>query len=101
MAYGKCILEGVKCGWKSNHFSVDGLYRFFSGIEVNTSDYVEIRCMGDEVSLKFYGFVIRYLFAVRRIILVTIYTLRHLKNIQVKRRHKRKRKYRWYFLTGA
>lgn len=50
---------------RSNHFSVDGLYRFFSGIEVNTSDYVEIRCMGDEVSLKFYGFVIRYLFAVR------------------------------------
>lgn len=50
---------------RSNHFSVDGLYKFFSGIEVNTSDYVEIRCMGDEVSLKFYGFVIRYLFTVR------------------------------------
>ena len=53
---------------------------------------------GDEVSLKFYGFVIRYLFAVRRIILVTIYTLKHLKNILVKR-DTRKRKYRWYFLT--
>ncbi|RCK65012.1 Protein CSF1 [Candida viswanathii] len=50
---------------RSNHFVVDGEYTFFGGVEVNTSDYVEIRCLGDEVSLKFYGFVIRYLFTLR------------------------------------
>ncbi|EMG46290.1 hypothetical protein G210_3473 [Candida maltosa Xu316] len=50
---------------RSNHFVIDGLYTFFSSVEVNTSDYVEIRCLGDEVSLKFYGFVIRYLFAMK------------------------------------
>ncbi|EGW31931.1 uncharacterized protein SPAPADRAFT_50542 [Spathaspora passalidarum NRRL Y-27907] len=50
---------------RSNHFRVDGCYEFFSSIEINTSNYIEIRCIGDEVSLKFYGYVIRYLFAVR------------------------------------
>lgn len=50
---------------RSNYFIVDGEYTFFGGVEVNTSDHVEIRCIGDEVSLKFYGFVIRYLFTLK------------------------------------
>ncbi|RLV90840.1 Protein CSF1 [Spathaspora sp. JA1] len=50
---------------RSNQFKIDGSYTFFSSVEVNTSNYIEIRCIGDEVSLKFYGFVIRYLFAIR------------------------------------
>ncbi|KAG7663520.1 CSF1 [[Candida] subhashii] len=50
---------------RSNHFRVDGSYTFFSSVEVNTSNYIEIKCIGDDVSLKLYGFVVRYLFTIR------------------------------------
>ncbi|KAK6458751.1 uncharacterized protein RJT20DRAFT_123813 [Scheffersomyces xylosifermentans] len=50
---------------KSGDFTVDGTYTMFSSVEMNTSDYIEIRCLGDYVTLKFYGFVIKYLFLIR------------------------------------
>ncbi|KAI5964047.1 CSF1 [Candida pseudojiufengensis] len=50
---------------KSGHFVIDGSYTFYSAVEINTANLVEINCIADELSLKFYGFVIRYLFTLR------------------------------------
>ena len=49
----------------SANFEVYGTYTFYTGVELNTSNCIEMNCVGDEVCLIFYGFVIRYLFAVR------------------------------------
>lgn len=46
-------------------FDVGGLYTFFDVIEVNALNYIEIRCHSDDIMLKFYGFVIKYLFLIR------------------------------------
>ncbi|CAK9435294.1 uncharacterized protein LODBEIA_P57410 [Lodderomyces beijingensis] len=56
----KTILVG-----SSGHFEVSGAYTFYSGVEINTSNCVEMNCIGDEVCLIFYGFAIRYLFTMR------------------------------------
>lgn len=49
----------------SDNFEVDGGYTFFDLVEVNASNYMEIRCTGDNTTLLFYGFVIKYLFTIR------------------------------------
>ncbi|KAI5956449.1 CSF1 [Candida jiufengensis] len=50
---------------KSGHFTIDGAYTFYNAVEINTTNLVEINCIADELSLKFYGFIIRYLFTLR------------------------------------
>ncbi|CAN3376098.1 hypothetical protein DIURU_001951 [Diutina rugosa] len=50
---------------QSGQFDVGGSYTFFDVIEVNASNYIEIRCHSDDIMLKFYGFVIKYLFLIR------------------------------------
>ncbi|CAL1217687.1 unnamed protein product [Candida parapsilosis] len=59
------FLKGSNVVGKSGPFSVQGDYTFYSAVEVNTSNCIEINCIGDDICLKFYGFVIRYLFAVK------------------------------------
>ncbi|CAI5760005.1 unnamed protein product [Candida verbasci] len=59
------FLQESKVVGKSSLFKINGSYTFYNSVEVNTSNFIEIRCIGDEVSLKFYGFVIRYLFTLR------------------------------------
>ena len=59
------FMKDSKLMGKANNFTVDGSYTFFNTVEVNTSDYIEIRCIGDYISVKFYGFVIKYLFLIR------------------------------------
>ncbi|KAK6462920.1 hypothetical protein DFJ63DRAFT_98981 [Scheffersomyces coipomensis] len=59
------FMKESKIMGSSKDFSVTGSYTFFSMVEINTSDVIDIRCLGDYVSLKFYGFLIRYLFSIR------------------------------------
>ncbi|CUM48715.1 unnamed protein product [Debaryomyces fabryi] len=50
---------------KSSDFTINGSYTYFSEVEINTSNHVVIKVLGDFVTLKFYGFVVRYLFVIR------------------------------------
>lgn len=50
---------------KSNDFTINGSYTYFNEVEINTSNHVVIKVLGDFVTLKFYGFVMRYLFVIR------------------------------------
>ncbi|KAK6202287.1 uncharacterized protein RJT21DRAFT_118287 [Scheffersomyces amazonensis] len=58
-------MNETKIMGNSKDFTIEGSYTFFSMVEINTSDVIEIKCIGDYVSLKFYGFLIRYLFSIR------------------------------------
>ncbi|CCG24217.1 Csf1 protein [Candida orthopsilosis Co 90-125] len=59
------FLKGSNVVGKSGQFSVQGDYTFYSAVEVNTSNCIEINCFGEDICLKFFGFVIRYLFTVK------------------------------------
>ncbi|KAI5962052.1 CSF1 [Candida theae] len=59
------FLKGSNVVGKSGPFSISGDYTFYSAVEVNTSNCIEIDCFSEDLSLKFYGFVIRYLFTVK------------------------------------
>ncbi|KAI5968016.1 CSF1 [Candida margitis] len=59
------FLKGSNTVGKSGPFSVQGAYTFYSAVEVNTANCVEINCIGDDICLKFYGFVVRYLFTIK------------------------------------
>ena len=59
------FLKGSNVVGKSGNFLIQGDYTFYSAVEVNTANCIEINCVADDLSLKFYGFVIRYLFTVK------------------------------------
>lgn len=50
---------------KSKDFTINGSYTYFNEVEINTSNHIVIKILGDFVTLKFYGFVVRYLFVIR------------------------------------
>lgn len=50
---------------RANAFSIDGSYTYFHAVEINTSNTVVIHCVGDFVTLKFHGVVIKYLFTLK------------------------------------
>lgn len=50
---------------KSKDLTINGSYTYFNEIEINASNHVVIKILGDYVTLKFYGFVVRYLFTIR------------------------------------
>ncbi|CUM64795.1 uncharacterized protein PRCAT00002407001 [Priceomyces carsonii] len=50
---------------RSNNFTIEGSYTFFNSVEVNTSNFVVIKCIGDSITLKLYGFVVRYFFSIK------------------------------------
>lgn len=50
---------------KSRDFTIEGSYTYFSQVEVNTSNYIVFKVLGDYVTLKSYGFLVRYLFVLR------------------------------------
>lgn len=56
--------EGNVVG-RSNEFEVEGSYARRFNVDVNTADHIVIKCIGDYVSLKFYGIVICYLFVLK------------------------------------
>ncbi|CAN3501392.1 protein Csf1p [Diutina catenulata] len=58
------FMKESKAVGQSGRFTVDGGYTFYDVIEVNASNYVELRCVGDDIALKFYGFVIKYFFII-------------------------------------
>lgn len=49
----------------SDHFKVTGSYTYYNAVELNRSNYVIINAIGDNVSLLFHGYLIRYLFTLR------------------------------------
>lgn len=49
----------------ADNFCIDGLYTYFSAIEINTCNYIVIRAIGDYVTMKFHGFFVRYLFNIK------------------------------------
>lgn len=49
----------------SSDFTIDGSYTFFNIIDPTTSNHIIIRIVGDFVTLKFYGYLVRYLFTAR------------------------------------
>lgn len=58
----------MKCGrrmGRAESFEVSGSYTFYNAIEVNCSNFAVINAIGDDVSLIFYGYFIRYLFTLR------------------------------------
>lgn len=50
---------------QGTNFLIDGSYTYFSSVEVNTSNHIVIRSIGDNITLKFHGFLIKYLFLIR------------------------------------
>lgn len=50
---------------RSNNFTVVGSYTFFTNVEIQTSNHIEIRCLGEYVTLKLYGPLVKYLFLIR------------------------------------
>lgn len=50
---------------KGHNFVIEGSYTYFGGVEVNTSDWIVVKCMGDYITLKFHGFLIKYLFIIK------------------------------------
>lgn len=49
----------------SGCFKVTGSYTYYNAVELNRSNYVVINAIGDNVSLLFHGYLIRYLFTLR------------------------------------
>lgn len=50
---------------RSSDFTIDGSYTFFNIIDPTTSNHIIIRIVGDFITLKFYGYLVRYLFTAR------------------------------------
>lgn len=50
---------------RTKDFSVGGSYTFFSIIDHSTTNQIVIRIVGDYVTLRFYGYLVRYLFIAR------------------------------------
>jgi hypothetical protein len=61
----EAFMKGSKVIGSSDNFTIKGSYTYFDLIEINTSNFTEIRCLCDNISLIFYGFAIKYLFIVR------------------------------------
>lgn len=50
---------------QSSNFTIDGSYTYLSSIEVQTCNNIIIKTKGDDVMLKFYGSLIKYIFVIR------------------------------------
>lgn len=59
------FMEQTKDVGRANNFSIDGSYTYFDSVEINTSNFIVIKCLGDYVTLQCYGFVVRYLLTIR------------------------------------
>ena len=59
------FMQQTKLVGKSHFFTINGSYTYFSSVEINTSDHVVIDMTGDYVTLHCFGFVVRYLLAIR------------------------------------
>lgn len=59
------FMKDQKVMGKSHDFTIEGSYTFFNAIEINTSNHIEIRCIGDTMTLQLYGFLVKYLFIIR------------------------------------
>lgn len=58
-------MEQTKLMGRANYFTIDGSYTYFTSVEINTSDHIVIDMKGDYVTLKCYGFIVRYLLSIR------------------------------------
>lgn len=59
------FMKGRKKMGSTGDFEVSGYYSFFNSVEVNQNNFVVINAIGDEVTLIFYGYLIKYLFTLR------------------------------------
>lgn len=59
------FLKDSKLMGRANNFSITGSYLFFNSIQVHTSNQIVIDCIGDYITVKFYGFLVKYLFVIR------------------------------------
>lgn len=59
------FMQQTKLVGKSNLFTINGSYTYFTTVEMNTSDHIVIDMVGDYVTLRCYGFVVRYLLTIR------------------------------------
>lgn len=59
------FMTGSKQMGKADAFEVTGSYTYYNAIEVSCSNLFVINAIGDNVSLIFYGYLIRYLFTFR------------------------------------
>ncbi|CAH6719724.1 hypothetical protein CLIB1444_02S15082 [[Candida] jaroonii] len=50
---------------RAHNFEMDGSYTYFNKIEAYGFNNIVINCKCDEVSLKFYGFLVKYVFVLR------------------------------------
>ncbi|EGV63232.1 hypothetical protein CANTEDRAFT_123190 [Yamadazyma tenuis ATCC 10573] len=50
---------------RANNFTIDGSYSYLSTVEINTHNTIVIRSKGDDVMVKFYGILMKYIFIIR------------------------------------
>ena len=50
---------------RASEFTINGSYSYYSDIEVNSANHIVLRCKGDDVTLKMYGSLVKYVFVVR------------------------------------
>lgn len=59
------FLKGNNKMGQTDNFEVTGSYTFYRNIEINYSSYASINAIGDNITLLFFGYFIRYLFTFR------------------------------------
>lgn len=59
------FMKGSKRMGSADAFEISGYYQYYNSIEVNHSNFAVINAIGDNVTLIFYGYLIRYLFTLR------------------------------------
>lgn len=59
------FMRGSKKMGSTDSFEVSGYYNFYSQIQVDHHNFAVINAIGDNITLLFYGYFIRYLFTLR------------------------------------
>lgn len=59
------FMKGDKKMGSADAFEISGYYHYYNSIEVNHNNFAVINAIGDNVTLIFYGYLIRYLFTLR------------------------------------
>lgn len=59
------FMKGNKKMGSTGAFEVSGYYSYYNAIEVDHNNFCVINAIGDDITLMFYGYLIRYLFTLR------------------------------------
>lgn len=59
------FLEASVLIGRAKNFTIEGSYSYLSTVEINTSNTIMLKSKADDVMIKFYGLVVKYLFTIR------------------------------------